>query len=78
MWIFKVDSSSKFLLQQLLIFHDDTSRWFKLKLFLLKKTQKHTQIYINKAETQLGLFASVQFRSLTRDNTTFTTDRLGW
>ena len=38
MWIFKVDFSSKFLLQQLLIFHDDTSRWFKLKLFLLKKT----------------------------------------
>ena len=28
MWMLKVDSSSEFLLQQLLIFRNDTSRWF--------------------------------------------------
>ena len=28
MWVLKVDSSSEFLLQQLLIFRNDTSKWF--------------------------------------------------
>ena len=33
MWMWKVDSSSVLLLQQLLIFHDDTSRWFNKHAF---------------------------------------------
>ena len=48
----------------------------QLKIFLLK-IHKNIYRYINKAETQLGLFASVQIGSLTRNNTTFTTDKEG-
>ena len=32
-WMWKVDSSSVLLLQQLLIFHEDTSRWFNKHMF---------------------------------------------
>ena len=52
------------------------STQLKLKIFLLK-IHKNIYRYINKAETQLGLFASVQIGSLTRNNTTFTTDKEG-
>ena len=48
----------------------------QLKIFLLK-IHKNIYKYINMAETQLGLFASVQIGSLTRNNTTFTTDKEG-
>ena len=33
MWMLKIDSSSVLLLQQLLIFHDDTSKWFDKHTF---------------------------------------------
>ena len=50
MWISKVDSLSEFLLQQLLIFYDDTSRWFN----------KHTlRVWPKLQFCSLGIFFSI-------------------